>query len=100
MIARARAIDLISRNIGRRYNAVELGGKPGISFTMTERKRREIAELSENEQHLPTCMETFWYPVRGPAWSHADDIRIMRVINGRITGRRNKGRKRLDHDRR
>ena len=35
-----------------------------------------------------------------PAWSHADDIHIMHVINGRFTGRRNKGRKRLDHDRR
>ena len=38
MIARATAINLISRNIG--YNAVELGGKPVISFAMTERKRR------------------------------------------------------------
>jgi len=54
MIARATAINLISRNIGRRYNAVELGGKPVISFTMTERKYREIAKLIENEQHLPT----------------------------------------------
>ena len=67
MIARATAINLISRNIGRRYNAVELGGKPVISFTMTERKRREIAKLIENKQHLPTCLETFRYPARGPA---------------------------------
>jgi hypothetical protein len=59
MIARATAIKLISRNIGRRYNAVELGDKPVISFTMTERKRREIAKLIENEQHLPTCLELF-----------------------------------------
>jgi len=94
MIARATAINLISRNIGRRYNAMELGGKPVISFTMTERKRREIAKLIEKEQHLPTCMETFWYPVRGPSWSRADDIHIIHVINGRITGRPNKGRKR------
>jgi hypothetical protein len=48
MIARATAINIISRNIGRRYNAVELGVKPVISFTMTERKRREIAKLIEN----------------------------------------------------
>ena len=37
----------------------------------SERKRREIARLIEKEQHLPTCMETFWYPVRGPSWSRA-----------------------------
>ena len=72
--------------VGRLHNAIEFSGKPIISFTMTERKRREIAKLIENEQHLPTCLETFWYPVRGPAWSHADDIHIMHVINGRITG--------------
>jgi hypothetical protein len=57
MIERATATDLISRNIGRRYNSVELGGKLVISFTITERKRREIAKPIENEQHLPTCME-------------------------------------------
>ena len=100
MIARATAINLASRNVGRLYNAMEFGGKPVISFTMTERKRREIAKLIDNEQHLPNCLETFWYPVGGPAWSHADDIHIMHVINGRITGRRNKGRKRLCDDQR
>jgi hypothetical protein len=94
MIARATAIYLASRNIGRLYNAMELGGKPVISFTMTDRRRREIAKLIENEEPLPTCMETFWYPVRGPAWSRADTLHIMHVINGRITGRRNRGRKR------
>jgi hypothetical protein len=82
MIARATAINLVSRNIGRRYNSEEIGGKPGISFTMTERKRRKIAKLIENERHLPTCLETFWYSVHGPAWSPANDIHIKHVING------------------
>jgi hypothetical protein len=95
MIARATAIDLLSRRIGGLYNADKLGGKPVISFTMTERKRREIAKLIENEEPLPTCMETFWYPVRGPAWSRADELHIMHVMNGRITGRRNRKRSAL-----
>src|ERR1700758_3180195 len=96
MIARATAINLISRNIGRLYNTVEPGGKPGISFAMTERKRREIAKLIENQQHLPTCMGTSGY--RYPAGHGRAGMTFAScgLSNGRITGRRNKGRKRLD----
>ena len=43
MIASATALNLISRRIGRLYNAEELGGKPVVSFTMTD---RDAASLS------------------------------------------------------
>ncbi len=91
MINRATAMNLATRRIGKLYNDSD-SGKPVIRFTMTEGKRREIAALAKGYQ---TCVEDYWCPVSGRPWSDADFTHIMHVINGRITGRRNKGRKRL-----
>lgn len=89
MIARATAIDLMSRGVGTYYND---GGRPMIRFTMTEGRR--VAKLIASEGICPTCAEDFHCPVSGRPWSHTDGIHIMRIHNGRITGRRNRGRRR------
>lgn len=79
MIARATAIDLVSRGIGKLYNH---GRRPVIRFTMTEGRTR-VAKLIEAEGICPTCTEDYHCPVSGRPWSHVDHIHIMRVHNGR-----------------
>jgi hypothetical protein len=90
MIERETAINLMSRGVGKFYND---GRRPMIRFTMSDgTRRREVAKLIERDGIEPTCTEDYECPVSGRPWSHADGIHIMRVRNGRITGRRNRKR--------
>jgi hypothetical protein len=90
MIERKTAIDLMSRGVGKYFNE---GRRPMIRFTMSNTRRREVTTLIERDGIEPTCMEEYECPVTGRPWSHADGIHVMRVHNGRITGRRNRKRR-------